>query len=437
MFIQSYLAFCSNFPKVEQIMESHAQSVEDNLIDSLSFKLRPGASYVTDRRSCSYFSQGNQFSPSGVKVIKMQLNSADGWLDPSTVKLFMNIKNDGDEPITPRVKGAWGMFSRLRVLCSGAICEDIDHYGRLHEQFDMMRPVEKRANDAIEGFGDGASLAPGQERIVAFTPMSGLFTNNNKYLPVKYAPLVLELSLVASGDEAFSGKSPVPFTLSDVQLKADIVTLDSSLDNEYSAHLLEGKTLPIHFSTFTTASQVLTNLNSTVNISRALTRLKGVYVSLSTDASPIEGNDTTVAKEVNTFYHPMSYATTGENSIYNKNKELSFEMQIGAKKYPEYPLQSLAEQFYSLRKSLSIHDINASMNISASEYRTSKFVIGIDTQKVNGASFSGYNSKSGDLTVLRMKPLGSATLAGNCKIHYVLHYDSIMNIRDGGIEVLE
>ena len=36
-------------------MESHAQSVEDHLIDSLSFKLKPGASYVTDRRSVTFF----------------------------------------------------------------------------------------------------------------------------------------------------------------------------------------------------------------------------------------------------------------------------------------------------------------------------------------------------------------------------------------------
>ena len=37
-------------------MESHAQSVEDDLIDSLSFKLRPGASYVTDRKSSQHIS---------------------------------------------------------------------------------------------------------------------------------------------------------------------------------------------------------------------------------------------------------------------------------------------------------------------------------------------------------------------------------------------
>ena len=35
-------------------MESHAQSVEDYLIEGLSFKMSPGASYVTSRRSVSF-----------------------------------------------------------------------------------------------------------------------------------------------------------------------------------------------------------------------------------------------------------------------------------------------------------------------------------------------------------------------------------------------
>ena len=55
-------------------MEATAQSVEDYLIDSLSFKLKPGASYITNRRSVSFFPHGgNQYSVQGVKVIKMVL----------------------------------------------------------------------------------------------------------------------------------------------------------------------------------------------------------------------------------------------------------------------------------------------------------------------------------------------------------------------------
>ena len=110
--------------------------------------------------------------------------------------------------------------------------------------------------------------------------------------------------------------------------------------------------MPIHFSTFTTASQVIADLNVTVNVSRALTRLKSVYVSLSTDNGG--------AKEVNNFYHPMGGA-------YDKAKELSFEMQIGSKKYPGYPIQSASESFYQLRKSLGVHDVNAQMSLSAAD----------------------------------------------------------------------
>ena len=49
-----------NFDK----MEHHAQSIDDALIGGLSYKLKPGASYVTNRRSVSYFaSGGNTYSP--------------------------------------------------------------------------------------------------------------------------------------------------------------------------------------------------------------------------------------------------------------------------------------------------------------------------------------------------------------------------------------
>ena len=125
-------------------MEGHAQSTEDNLISSLSFKLNPGASYITDRRSVSYFPQGgNDYAPRGVKVIKVML-TGDSWMDPSTLKIFMDVKNSGAGIITPRLTGGWGMARRIRVLCGGQIVEDIDEYGRLSEQFHMMKPSEKK-----------------------------------------------------------------------------------------------------------------------------------------------------------------------------------------------------------------------------------------------------------------------------------------------------
>ena len=91
-------------------LESHAQSVEDVLVDSLSFKLNHGASYVTERKSVSYFSSGgNSYAPNGVKVIKISV-IGDSWLEPSTVNLFFDITNKASTAVGLKtlVNGPWG-----------------------------------------------------------------------------------------------------------------------------------------------------------------------------------------------------------------------------------------------------------------------------------------------------------------------------------------
>ena len=67
-------------------MEAISSSIEDTMIDGLTYSLPPGASYVVNRRSVSFHPAGsNQHSPNaGVKLIKMVLAS-DDYLDPSTV----------------------------------------------------------------------------------------------------------------------------------------------------------------------------------------------------------------------------------------------------------------------------------------------------------------------------------------------------------------
>ena len=127
------------------------------------------------------------------------------------------------------------------------------------------------------------------------------------------------------------------------------------------------------------------------------------------------------------------------DGAYDFTREIQFEMQIGSNKYSGSPLRSIAECYYQLRKSLGVHEINAQMNMDATSYANDKFVIGIDTEKVLGASFSGYNKKAGDLLTLKLNKMGSnaALATGTTKLHYALYYDSILNIRDNGCEILE
>ena len=107
-------------------MEGHVQSVEDNSIDSLNFKLRAGASYVTNRRSVTFWpSGGNEYTCKGVKVIKIGLNG-DQWLDPSTVKVFFDIQNTtaltDDTALIPMVSGAWVFFPAIESFMWWSNC---------------------------------------------------------------------------------------------------------------------------------------------------------------------------------------------------------------------------------------------------------------------------------------------------------------------------
>jgi hypothetical protein len=342
-------------------MEAHAQSVEDNLINSLSFKLRPGASYVTNRRSVTYWPQGgNDYSPSGVKVIKIG-SHGDQWLDPATARLFFTLKNkDGAKTLRPRVPGPWVFFRRVRVLCGGQIVEDIDDYNRIHQMFHLMKPTDRRFNDFIEGFGfntaqdvtmdgvklDQAAVIPANgSTTVCFTPFVGLL-RQDKYLPIRYAPIQFEFELVNDANECVNGvdvvnsqDTSVDFVIQDVQMKCDLVELDNTLDNEYTQYLMTGKSLPIHFTALTHGSQIFTNIKTDVKVSRSLTRLKSVFLSLL--ATP----DTRVAFTgvPNYFWHPM-----GED--YSYNSELQLQIQIGSKLFPEYPIRSISETFYQLHK---------------------------------------------------------------------------------------
>ena len=84
-------------------MEAITNSAEDHLIDALSFKLKPGSSYVIDRKSSTFWASGsNTYSPNGTRVIRFQLAGEDNsWLDPSTLRVQFTVRNADNKVIVP------------------------------------------------------------------------------------------------------------------------------------------------------------------------------------------------------------------------------------------------------------------------------------------------------------------------------------------------
>ena len=453
------------------MVEATANSIEDFLVDGLSFKLKKGASYVNERKSVTYHPQGsNIYSTSGTKLIKI-LVSGDNWLDPSTFRVMfdlMNMETDGAKLLRP-ISGPHSFFKRMRILCNGQIVEDIDDFNRVSEMFMLLTAKDAKKNFEAEGFGrvldnrdfhnnnnlnatNFKGIQVGQGQTVLFKPLSGLL-NQSKYLPLRYCPLTIELELVndagtpvispASSTTGSSGVFQVSncstvWQIQNVQAKCDICVLDNSLENSYTEHLLSGRALPINYNTFISQLQnVLSGTNGQqkvrLNVTRALSRLKSVFISLNNMT-----NASVEMKEWNTFYSPMFNLTDGRYNGYDSGKEFECQLSLGAKLYPEYPLRSHAEAYYQLRKTMGSHSSNVqSFDIDGHEYRDTKMIIGIDMERVLEAGFTGMNTKAGDILNIRFDHKSGTPSEYAHSMHVVMQSDNIMEIRDGGITVFD
>ena len=277
-------------------------------------------------------------------------------------------------------------FRRARLICGGQVIEDIDDFNRLSLMLTDLMPEDDQHDIACEGFGnfdfvkseeaqlsddrkayrqDGYDLSGNVNlsRRVMFKPVLGLF-NQEKLIPPRYCPIQIEFELVnqqadAVITETSNGfQNDVNWDISDIQCKCDLLELDSSLSNEYASHLLSGKSLPINFNTWNHTNQS-TGLDKhfSAHITRAVTRLKNIFITLHKP-------DNVTYKQVNDFYHPCTI--NGQLNIANEH---SYQVQVGSKLIPEYPVNSLSESYSQLKKT-----VGRSFKMHSSWYRSRKYI---------------------------------------------------------------
>jgi hypothetical protein len=384
-----------------------------------------------------------------------------------------NPGSGGDVKELRPLGGPHTFFKRMRVLCNGQIVEDIDDYNRVHEMFFTMTAADSRINVNAEAFGQNwdtrdwqnnilnadtfKGILPGQSQTVLFKPLSGLLSQP-KYLPLRYCPITIELELVSDSTlpivsylvPVASPPNTADFTpvntsllwqIQNVQAKCDVCTLDNALDNSYAEHMLSGKALPINFNTYISQMQnILSGANGQqkvrLNVTRSLTRLKSVFVTL--DKEIIAEALYVGRKSWNDFYSPMHrYAGAGYNT-YNEEGEFEFQLQLGSKLYPEYPIRSHAEAFYQLRKTLGVQSSSIhNFDIDNHEYRSHKFILAIDMERVLEAGFTGMNTKAGDILNIRFDHRGTNAVYYAHSMHVIMQSDNILEIRDGGVSVYD
>ena len=276
------------------------------------------------------------------------------------------------------------------------------------------------------------------------------------YIPIRYCPLTIELEVTDTLTDPIVSKlvegteqNPTPpvdeiqalntslkWQIENVQMKCDLCTLDNALDNSFAQHLQDGKSMPISYNTYISQMLSIGNKDVQLSVSRAVSRLKSVFVTLDHDVTGEA--DMKGRKQWNDFYSPMQPYSGGVNdwTMYNETGEIEFQMSVGSKLFPEYPIRSHAEAFYQLKKALGVQSSSVhNFDITAQEYRIYKLIIGVDTEKVLSAGFTGLNTRSGDLLGFRLKHMDSTAVNWAKRMHVVLHSDNILTIRDAGVEI--
>ena len=453
------------------------------MIDSLSFKLRPGSSYVLDRKSSTYWASGsNIYSPIGTRVLRFTLGGEDNaWLDPSTLRVQFTVRNAmGEDKVVVPLGSPALFFSRVRIMANGALCEDLQSYGRVHHMLDCLKAKGVRDNEDCEGFGyrwdDDCNagimgnvptlttmpgIAYGKSRIVSLKLMSGLL-NQDKYINLKFCPITIEMEVCGSYDDAVitpkataAGDSSSSFNadnvgtkwdILDANIKCQIVSLDNQLNNSYISHLLGGGTLPLSFKTWITQQSSLPNSsNIAIQVARSFTRLTKCFITFY---NPNTGTSADLFdnKQMINLYHPMRRGNAGKNSLYyDDERDLQFQIQIGGELYPQYPVRSIHECFKILRQSLHLPEYHQhSISVNFNDYKSDHFIYCENFERVQDASFTGLNTKAGQLLIIKVESINKAAVDGSSEskrisesMFITLEADCMLEVKDGGCTVYD
>ena len=420
------------------------------------------------------------------------MNAEDnGWLDPQSVRVSFTVQNlDQDlnrklRPLAP----PYSFFRRMRIIAGNQVVEDFDNYNRVHQMFSKLMSQGARKDEANEGFGYryddevktlvnnvGADLQYEVNAVncqgfknqmtVGFKPLCGLFSQF-MYLPLKYmGNLTIELELVnndtdciinpddnteanAIGDR-FTSDVALPagnasntsklFELNNAFVSCDICTLDNNLNNEYVKHLLEGKGLPITYTTYITQSQSVEGKNDiSVPVIRSVSKLVASFITFYRTDDPSLGYEY-ANKRVCRFYHPHQSHDSAVEGIYDVNKDLEFQIQLGSKLFPEYPCNSLTQCFYHLRKALNLPVFHQhSISIDFKQYRDRQFIFGFSFERLIDSSYTGINTRAGQQMLIRVKSAGATIPVDDMpdEMFITMLSEQILEIRDLGLKVFD
>jgi hypothetical protein len=419
-------------------------TLDEGLLPGLNFSLsnHQAAGYVRERNFSTYYPSGsNVYSPStGQRVIRVLVSDGGkSMLDLSSVRLSFDITNTHAANALYLAGGHLGcLFQRLTLRIAGTQCEDILFYNRLCGMLNQFRSVNSQHSAHLGGVGTsgnqvtlrtdriipegipGATAGNTVRRVVIDLPC-GLF-HSHYLLPIGRFPLELTLELAAADavamrgpikiDESGTGGGDVncsqEYTISNVRLLADTVSLDGAMNDNIDEALLQGKPLTLAHSSWSNQLFPLTGIGNnnaswSVLINRSFSRLQSVFMNFlpSFAAFPVrEWNQSNFFACWHGGVDPALCQNAGPVPYnYTADANFRFTLQAGPRLWPSTPMSSLGEAYYQLQKAVGQLISETGLALGP-YYRTRSFHQASDLEKAAstassaGVTMSGLNTRA-------------------------------------------
>ena len=467
-------------------LDSIVATLDEGVIPGLNFSLsnHQAAGYVRERNFSTYYPSGsNIYSPStGQRVIRILVSDGGkSMLDLSTIRLSFDIVNTettGDKKLF--LPGHLGcLFQRLTLRIAGTQVEDILFYNRLCGMLNQFRSVNSQYSAHIGGVGSSVNQVALQmdrviqepieenttRRVVIDLPC-GLF-HSHYLLPVGRFPLELTLELASADAVAMAG--PVTYagaevaaanvtqnySIQNVRLLCDMVSLDSAMNDNIDEALLQGKPLSLAFSSWSNQYFTLTGLPDNnaqfhVLLNRSFSRLQSVFANFLPKwfTAPVgEWNQSTL---FSCWHGPDVAATAAQykealTPVYNFTRDtFRFQLQAGPRLWPSTPMSSLGEAYMQLQKAVGQLISETGLSIGPA-YRLRSFHMGIDLEKAAstassaGVTMSGLNTRaSNDQIRLEWSNVTSSRADANrdwtpASVFVLCNYACVAELRAEGV----
>ena len=418
-------------------MIASAPGGEAPVLSALAYELPAPSTAITDRKqSCrAYPTSASTLTFTGTRSVRIRIGGED-FIDPSSLRIMFTINNTGAGNLAAQT-GPWGVWSQAFLRSNGVELDNIPYYGRFHQQYGFAQlSLMDQLAAGNEGLGSSKWNPDGQYEIsdinagLSLTVMHRLhfgLLSSGKLLPVKYAPLEIELSMISNPADWLNtaGGNSNSFQIENVQILYDGYTLDEAVLQSFYSALLRNKVMSIAtMNAYQVVHPIPAGATSiSITSVRAFSRLAQVWLTF---------RQSTTAGRNYEFVCPGALpgeADVNNVAISNGTSVPQARLSIGPHNWPDpQAVTTAAEYHMMLTKALGY-----SPNISRKFFEEKAFTIVWDIKKNPGDPTSAVSTRSGDLVRVELTNL-TANAATECWMTLISF--GVCAIRESGVTLL-